>query len=88
MDHVLACGRELGLYLTHVPSGGTCDGNKLAAAGLPVVDSLGPVGGDLHSDREYVRLASLAERAKLTALLLMKLAAGEITPAVTRRASQ
>jgi glutamate carboxypeptidase len=62
------------------PSGGTCDGNKLAAAGLPVVDSLGPVGGDLHSEREYVHLGSLIERAKLSALLLLKLAAGEITP--------
>jgi glutamate carboxypeptidase len=78
MDHVIATGHDLGLSLSHKPGGGTCDGNKLAAAGLPVVDSLGPVGGELHSDREYVRVASLAERAKLTALLLMKLAAGEL----------
>ena len=41
-------------------------------AGLPVVDSLGPVGGDLHSDREYLHVPSLVERAKLTALLLMR----------------
>jgi glutamate carboxypeptidase len=80
MDHVIACGRDIGLSLTHVPSGGTCDGNKLAAAGLPVVDSLGPVGGDLHSDREFLLLPSLVERAKLTGLLLMKLASGEISP--------
>ena len=59
-------------------SGGTCDGNKLAAAGMPVVDSLGPVGGDLHSEREYVLLQSLIERANLSALLLLKLAAGEV----------
>ena len=80
MDHVLAAGRALGMPLSYQPSGGTCDGNKLAAAGLPVVDSLGPVGGELHSDREYVRLSSLTERAKLVALLLMKLAAGELSP--------
>lgn len=78
MASIQSTASELGLTLKHVPSGGTCDGNKLAAAGLPVVDSLGPVGGDLHSDREYVLLPSLVERAKLTALLLMKLAAGEI----------
>jgi glutamate carboxypeptidase len=81
MDHVIGCGRDLGLALTYGPSGGTCDGNKLAAAGLPVVDSLGPVGGDLHSDREYLHVPSLVERAKLTALLLMKLASGEIPSA-------
>ena len=81
MEEVLACGRELGMSgLSVRPSGGTCDGNKLAAAGLPVVDSLGPVGGDLHSEREYVHLNSLIERGKLTALLLLKLAAGEIAP--------
>jgi glutamate carboxypeptidase len=80
MESVLGCARELGMNLDVRPSGGTCDGNKLAAAGLPVVDSLGPVGGDLHSEREYVLLGSLIERAKLTALLLHKLAAGEISP--------
>jgi phosphinothricin acetyltransferase len=40
MNHIIATGRELGLTLTDVPSGGICDGNKIAAAGLPVVDSL------------------------------------------------
>jgi len=78
LDHVLACGRQLGMKLNVVASGGTCDGNKLAAAGLPVVDSLGPVGGELHNDREYVRISTIPQRAKMTALLLMKLAAGEI----------
>ena len=81
LDHVLACSRELRMNLNVVSSGGTCDGNKLAAAGLPVVDSLGPVGGELHSDREYVTLSSIPQRAKMTALLLMKLASGEILPA-------
>jgi glutamate carboxypeptidase len=80
MEEILACGRELGMVLSVRASGGTCDGNKLAAAGLPVVDSLGPVGGDLHSEREYVHLGSLIDRAKLSALLLLKLAAGEVAP--------
>jgi len=78
MEHIIATGEELDLSLRHVASGGTCDGNKLAAAGLAVVDSLGPVGGELHSDREYVRLSSVVERAKLTALLLLNLAGGKM----------
>jgi glutamate carboxypeptidase len=78
LDHVARCGRELGLDLRWRDSGGTCDGNRLAAAGLPNVDSLGPRGGALHSPNEFLLLDSLTERAKLTALLLMKLAAGEL----------
>lgn len=78
LEHVLACGRDLGVKLTVRDSGGTCDGNRLAAAGLPNVDSLGPRGGNLHSPDEFVLLDSLTERSKLTALLLMKLAAGGI----------
>ena len=74
---VAACGSELGIPINWQPSGGVCDGNKLAAAGLPTVDTLGPRGGDLHSPNEYLLLDSLTERAKLSALLLMKLASGE-----------
>jgi glutamate carboxypeptidase len=78
-DHVGTCAAQLGLppiALKH--SRGISDGNRLAAAGLPNVDSLGPRGGRIHSPEEYLLLDSLPERAKLTALLLMKLATGEL----------
>lgn len=75
MDLVLECARQQGMNLSHRPSGGACDGNKLVAAGLPVVDTLGPVGGDLHSDREYLQLDSLVPRARLAAAVLLALAA-------------
>jgi glutamate carboxypeptidase len=73
-DRVRACGNELGLTLTAEPTGGVCDGNKLAAAGLPTIDTLGVRGGGIHSPDEYLVVASLAERAKLTALVLTDLA--------------
>ncbi|MDP3858434.1 MAG: hydrolase [Stagnimonas sp.] len=79
MDHVGDCGRQLGLGLQFKPTGGCCDGNNLAAYGLPNLDNMGVVGGDIHSDREWMRLDSLAERAKLSALLLLRLAHGELT---------
>jgi glutamate carboxypeptidase len=79
-EQVADCGRELGLSLTWRSSGGVSDGNKLAAAGLPVIDTLGPRGGGLHSAEEFLLLDSLTERAKLTALLLMKLGSGEFKP--------
>lgn len=72
------CGRALGLELQFKPTGGCCDGNNLHAAGLPTIDNLGVVGGDIHSEREWMRVSSLAERAKLSALLLLRLASGEL----------
>jgi glutamate carboxypeptidase len=76
--HIETCGSELGIPITWTRSGGVSDGNKLAAAGLPVIDTFGPRGGNLHSSEEYVSLSSLTERAKLGSLLLLKLAGGEI----------
>ncbi len=73
------CGRALGLKLAFRPTGGCCDGNNLAAAGLPNIDNLGVVGGEIHSDREFMRVSSLGERAQLSALLLMRLASGDLT---------
>ena len=74
LEQVADCGREIGLTLAWKPSGGASDGNRLAAAGLPTVDTLGPVGGEIHSRGEFVRLDSLTERAKLAALVLMRMA--------------
>lgn len=71
------CGHQLGLDLQFQATGGCCDGNNLAAAGLPNIDNLGVVGGEIHTDREFMRVSSLTERAQLTALLLMRLASGE-----------
>jgi glutamate carboxypeptidase len=72
------CGADLGMRLQWHKSGGCCDGNNLASAGLPNVDNLGVRGGNIHSQQEYMHLPSLTERAKLSALFLMKLASGHI----------
>jgi glutamate carboxypeptidase len=64
-------------------SGGVCEGNNLFAAGLPNIDTLGVRGGDIHSEAEYAWPESFAERARLSAALLMKLASGEVdAPAI------
>jgi glutamate carboxypeptidase len=77
MQLIERCGREMNLGIRWQSSGGTCDGNKLAAAGLANVDSLGPCGANLHSPRELVQLGTLTERAKLTALILLRWSQGE-----------
>lgn len=72
------CARELNLNLAYRPSGGVCDGNRLYAEGLPNLDTLGAVGGHIHSPNEYILIQSLPERAALSALFLLHLAAGDI----------
>jgi len=69
-------GAALGLDLKFQPSGGVCEGNNLAAAGCPNIDTLGPCGGGLHSDQEFALISSFAERAKLSFLLLAGLDRG------------
>ena len=68
------CGRDVGLDLAWRDTGGVCDGNNLAATGLAVVDTLGPRGGSIHSSDEFLCTDSLVERARLSALLLMRVA--------------
>ena len=68
------CGAALGLPIAWRDTGGVCDGNNLAATGLAVVDTLGPRGGAIHSADEFLCVDSLVERARLSALLLMRVA--------------
>ena len=68
------CGAAIGLGIGWRDTGGVCDGNNLAATGLAVVDTLGPRGGAIHSADEFLCVDSLEERARLSALLLMRLA--------------
>jgi glutamate carboxypeptidase len=68
--------KELNIDLDWQDSGGCCDGNNLARKGLAVLDTLGVCGGNIHSDKEFILLDSLPERAALSALLLQDLAQG------------
>jgi glutamate carboxypeptidase len=76
MDAIAACGLELGININYKATGGCCEGNNLAAAGLPNVDTLGVRGGMIHSAQEFILADSFSERAKLSALILMAFAAG------------
>lgn len=76
-DLVRRTGGELGQTIGWRASGGVCDGNNIAACGVPVVDTMGVRGGQIHSPDEYLIASSLTERAALSALVLHRLAAGE-----------
>ena len=77
-EAVREAGALLGQPIAWSPSGGVCEGNNLHAAGLPNIDTLGVRGGDIHSDQEFAWPDSFVERARLSALILCKLASGEI----------
>ena len=64
---------HLGQSIAWQPSGGVCDGNNIAACGVPVVDTMGVRGGKIHSMEEYLIVESLKERAALSALTILRL---------------
>lgn len=74
---VKQCGADLGLPISWRDTGGVCDGNNIAACGVPVVDTMGARGGSIHSHDEFLITDSLPERAQLSALTLMRLATGD-----------
>ena len=71
---VKPAGADLGQSIAWQPTGGVCDGNNIAACGVPVVDTMGVRGGKIHSKEEYLIVDSLAERAALSALTILRLA--------------
>jgi len=70
------CGAALGQPIRWQTSGGVCDGNNIAALGVPVVDTMGVRGGSIHSADEFLIVPSLAERAALSTLVLHRLSGG------------
>ena len=73
---VKQAGADLGQSIAWQPSGGVCDGNNIAACGVPVVDTMGVRGGKIHSMEEFLIVDSLAECAALSALTILRLAEG------------
>ena len=71
---VRSCGADLGLDIGWKATGGVCDGNNIAACGVPVVDTMGARGGAIHSEEEFLIPDSLPERAMLSTLAILRLA--------------
>ena len=65
-----AIAREIGLQLGEGATGGGSDANFVAPLGVPVLDGLGVRGNGAHSDREFIEIDSLPERAALLAALI------------------
>ncbi len=72
---VQAAGADLSIPIAWRDTGGVCDGNNIAAAGVPVIDTMGVRGGAIHSAEEFMIVDSLAERARLSALAIARIVA-------------
>ncbi|KMS55001.1 hypothetical protein V474_18200 [Novosphingobium barchaimii LL02] len=72
---------DLGQPMRWQDTGGVCDGNNIAACGVPVLDTMGALGGSIHSAQEFMIASSLDARARLTALVMHRLDRYGVPPA-------
>ncbi len=72
-------GTALDLDFGVIPSLAAGSSSFAGAGGVPTLDGMGPAGGDLMTDREYVEIATLPERAALLALSMHLLATRQVT---------
>jgi glutamate carboxypeptidase len=68
---VQEAGRELGVDIDEIPTGGGSDGNH-ASHYAPTIDGLGPQGTGAHSPDETLIVPTLLERSKVFALFIHK----------------
>lgn len=51
-------------------AGGCADSNHFNRAGMPILDGLGPIGGEMHTRDEWLKVSSLATRAQAATVLI------------------
>ncbi|KUP08345.1 carboxypeptidase [Bacillus coahuilensis m2-6] len=66
-------GDKIGVEIVDTATGGGSDASFTAALGIATVDGLGPIGGNAHSDKEYIEIDSLVERTHLLAMIIKQL---------------
>jgi glutamate carboxypeptidase len=71
-DRATAIYAEMGRSLARSGNGGASESAVVQTLGTPALDGLGLVGGDFHTDHEWVDLNSLAPRLYLITRLLME----------------
>ncbi|MFE8701406.1 M20 family metallopeptidase [Cytobacillus sp. FJAT-54145] len=66
-------GNEIGVEIEDTATGGGSDASFTSALGVATIDGLGPVGGNAHSDKEYLKVPTLVERSLLLATIIQRL---------------
>ena len=78
LEVIQAVGSELGIEIEDMSTGGGSDASFTSAKGIATIDGLGPIGGNAHSEEEYLEVASLIERTELFANVIRRLTVGEV----------
>jgi glutamate carboxypeptidase len=79
MDLYYKISESIGIHLAEpVHAGGGTDGSLMGNAGLPALDSMGTLGGRIHSREEYIDLNSLKDKAMTTILFWLEIFNGAL----------
>jgi glutamate carboxypeptidase len=77
-DQLAHIGKQLGLEMEWIATGGASDGNYTSALGIATIDALGPRGGSAHSKEEYLELDSIVPNIHLICEFLKAAAEGRL----------
>jgi glutamate carboxypeptidase len=66
-------GDEIGVEIEDTSTGGGSDASFTSSLGIATIDGLGPIGGNAHSEQEYLVIPSLVERTLLLATIIERL---------------
>jgi len=76
-EKVKALYQEIGLDTTGIGTGGGSDGNWTSLAGTPTIDGMSFIGGNAHTDEEYLELETMPARLYVLTRLLIELSTSE-----------
>ena len=64
-EDITRLSKEIGVSFKWIATGGGSDASFTAAYGVPTVDGFGPVGGDAHTEGEYLLIDTITPRLNL-----------------------
>lgn len=64
-DDITKLAEKIGVSFQWIATGGGSDASFTAACGVPTVDGFGPVGGDAHTEKEYLVIDTIKPRMDL-----------------------
>ena len=73
LEVVKAVGEPLGITIADTATGGGSDASFTSGIGIPTLDGFGPVGGNVHSEEEYLEIPTLVERTHLLSKVIAHL---------------
>jgi len=71
LDDYTRAAQQLGVSVKGESTGGSADSGLTAAAGAPTLCATGPVGGNVHTRKEYCDLRTLVTRAEICAMTIL-----------------